>query len=371
MVRRLAFMLVLITLLAACGGAPAAQTPTDAPAAAPDPTSALPAPTEAPAPTAAEDAAACAAGQRLFAHELLATEPVCVPQQAERIATLEPSAHDLLMALDRPPVAAVGYLDSVLSEAYPTLSFAANNIANLGFPPNLEALVAAQPDLIITSESSAESASYEQLSAIAPTVMLSGGPSGEWKTWLEAAAAALGLEAEQAQLFAAYEARMATFRTTVGDPAAIAVSIVRVQPDDQVMLNLVNSFPSVVAADAGLGRPESQALDAATAQERYGSEIGATISLEQAQLADADVIIVWGAQASADQMAAAEERWQALNANPVWASLGAVQAGDVHRVGSHWVGWGLHAAHAVLDDLFTIVAEVDPATVAPNPFRAE
>jgi hypothetical protein len=52
-----------------------------------------------PAPAAAEATAVCAAGQRLFAHELLATEPVCVPEQADRIATLEPAAHDLLMAL--------------------------------------------------------------------------------------------------------------------------------------------------------------------------------------------------------------------------------------------------------------------------------
>jgi iron complex transport system substrate-binding protein len=367
--RRLTLLALFCFVLAACGGAPVAQQPTTAPAPtdAPAPASA-PAATEPPAATTAPQAsAACAAGQRLFDHPLLATEPVCVPAAAERIVSLEPSSHDLLMALGRPPVAAIGYLDGVLAASYPELSFAANGITDLGFPPNLELLVAAQPDLIISSDANAESVSYEQLSAIAPTVVFTGGPSGEWKSWLDGAAAALGLEAELAERFAAYEARLQAFRETVGDPAAIEVSVVRVQPDDQVMMNLVNSFPSVVVADAGLGRPESQRLDAAAAQERYGSEIGAMISLEQAQLADADLIFVWGAQPSAEQQAAAEERWQALNANPVWASLSAVQAGDVHRVGSHWVGWGLHAAHAVLDDLFRHVAGVDPASVAPNP----
>jgi hypothetical protein len=48
-----------------------------------------------------------------------------------------------------------------------------------------------------------------------------------------------------------------------------------------------------------------------------------------------------------------------------------VRDDQVYRVGGHWIGWGFHAAHAVIDDLFTYVAEVNPAEVSPNPFPTQ
>jgi iron complex transport system substrate-binding protein len=382
MIRTFLFLAVLIALLAACGGQPTAA-PTSAPAApvatsAPATTSApastdapaatsAPAPTDAPAATAVAGAAGCDAGKRLFEHPTLAYGAVCIPENPTRVAALEPMSYDILFATGRKPVAATGYIEAVIATTYPALAYEANGITNLGYPVNLELLVAAKPDIIIAVDFDVDAATYEKMSAIAPTVVFKGTSSGHWKKDLELVADALGLQDEAAQLFTDYQARLQTFRETVGKPEDISVSIVRVQPDDQIMMNLVNSFPSNVVADAGLGRPESQSLSAAEAQQQYNSDVGAQISLEKAELADADIIIVWGAQASADQLAAAEERWQALNANPVWASLSAVQAGNVHRVGSHWVGWAFYAAHAVIDDLFRHVAEVDPASVAPNP----
>lgn len=356
----LVYALALALLLAACG-APAASTvdtaaqPTAAPAEA------------ATNNSAASSTTACVAGSRRFDHPSLAYGPVCIPEQPLRVAALEPATYDLLFATGRKPVAAIGYIEGVIATYYPALSFAANDVTNLGYPVNLELLVATKPDLIIAADYDVDAGMYETMSAIAPTVVYKGTASGQWKNDIEFVGAALGLQNEVAQLFADYAARLEMFRTTVGQPADISVSIVRVQPDNQIMLNLVNSFPSTVVADAGLGRPAAQNYDAAEAQQRYQLDVGAMISLEQAQLADADLIIVWGAQPTAEQLAAAEERWQALNANPVWASLAAVKADKVYRVGSHWVGWAFYAAHALIDDLFLHVAGVDPATVSPNP----
>ncbi|NJM08438.1 ABC transporter substrate-binding protein [Candidatus Gracilibacteria bacterium] len=170
-------------------------------------------------------------------------------------------------------------------------------IINVEYPVNLEKLATAQPDLIVAFDFDVDANQYEKLSAIAPTVVFKGDSSGQWRRDVTNVAEALGMQAEAANLFADYEARLATFRATVGTPADIEVSIVRVQPDNQVMMNLVNSFPSQVVADAGLGRPASQSYDSAEAQQRYQSDIGATISLEQVALADGDLIFVWGAQA--------------------------------------------------------------------------
>jgi ABC-type Fe3+-citrate transport system substrate-binding protein len=56
-------------------------------------------------------------------------------------------------------------------------------------------------------------------------------------------------------------------------------------------------------------------------------------------------------------------------ASPLWQTLSAVQNDRVFFInGEYWIRDNPIAAHAVLDDLFRIVAGVDPAEVAPNPF---
>ena len=45
-----------------------------------------------------------------------------------------------------------------------------------------------------------------------------------------------------------------------------------------------------------------------------------------------------------------------------------MSSGRVFHGGGLWGGWGLPAAHAVLDDLFRYVGGVEPEGSAPNPF---
>jgi iron complex transport system substrate-binding protein len=145
------------------------------------------------------------------------------------------------------------------------------------------------------------------------------------------------------------------------------VSIIRIQPD-QLMLNLVNSFPAVIVTDAGLGRPASQAYSESEAIEVYGGAVGTFISIEEMQLADGDFIFAWSNQGNDEENAEADANWETIQASPLWNTLTAAQNGTAHRVRGHWLGWGIFAAHGILDDLFTYIADVDPAEVSPNPF---
>jgi iron complex transport system substrate-binding protein len=308
----------------------------------------------------------CADGFRLFEHPLLATEPLCVPVAPQRVVALDPAAVDVLISAGTPPVGMVGYLENILPNTFPYLAETTAQIVSVGFPPNPEAILALEPDLIVGSSYDLDL--YEQLSAIAPTALYLTDASGEWKEGMYFVGEVLNQQAVVEQLFADYEARVASIAEAIGTPQDIVVSVVRVLPD-RVMLNLSNSFPSTVVADVGFARPESQAFDPEAAIERYGSDVGVDISLEELPMADGDVIFVWGAQPTSDQDAATNENWQALVSNPLWGTLGAVQREQVYRVGSTWVGWGFHAAHGILDDLTTFMVP-DGADVLPNPFIA-
>jgi iron complex transport system substrate-binding protein len=317
-------------------------------------------------PTAAQETT-CEAGFRLFEHEILEAGAVCVPENPQRVVALDPFAYELLILNGTPPVGAIGYLESVYRRNFPYLEDRLIGIENVGFPPNPEVILALDPDLIIGSYLDADQ--IAQLQAIAPTVNYVAFGSGDWKRPMQMTGELLGLTPLVDDLMAGYQARLDTLAALVENPSEIEVSIMRVQPD-RLMLNLVNSFPAVVVTDAGFGRPESQAYPEAAAIERYGGAVGAFISLEEIALADGDYVFVWSNQANDDENADSDANWETVQDSLLWNALTAAQNGTAYRVTGHWLGWGIFAAHGIIDDLFTYIAEVDPATVSPNPFVA-
>lgn len=102
--------------------------------------------------------------------------------------------------------------------------------------------------------------------------------------------------------------------------------------------------------------------------EVYGSGVAAVLSLEQVRLLDGEYLFAWSQGPNAEVDAANEGVWESLRVSPLWETLYAVSSGRVFQAGGHWVGWGLPAAHAVLDDLFRHVGGVKPERSAPNPF---
>lgn len=383
---RLIILLVLIALLTACGGQPAAE-PTQAVAAptegaeegeapvANTPTAALPA-TEAPAvdstpepaetvePAGAGAAATpldCEEGFRPFDHELLATEPLCIPENPQRIAFID-STIAYGIALDLDSVTRSYYFDAFLGD-FPNLvdEAAKSKMTDVGntWEINAEAVVVAKPDLIVSATWWPEA--NEQIQDIAPTVIFDHDRAKNWRQSLEAVAQLTGRTEAQAELLAQIETRLAALRDTLGEAAAeTTFTVVIIEGPTQLWLFTSKNFGAQLAQEVGLTLPETvpspEEVLAAT-----GSDYATSVTLEQLPMIEADHIFMFTNWNSGME--------KELFANPVWQNFAASNPERIHFLnGEYWVRDHPISAHRVLDDLFRYIAEVDPAEVAPNPF---
>jgi iron complex transport system substrate-binding protein len=308
--------------------------------------------------------AECEPGFRLFDHVLLVSDPVCIPEAPQRIAALDRFSFETMLALGIQPIGASSFALTVTRDL-PYLQAAVSDVMDLGQPPNIELLVELAPDIILSTTGYGE---YEQLAAIAPTIQIDFANSGQWQEIAQVFGSAVGREAEIAERFAEYDARLDAFGDAVGDPSVISVSVVRVAPDyiSLYSQDQTSSFLGTILGDAGVAIPTQQAETLAA-----NSAFDGTISLEQLLLADADVLLIWTFATNDEVAANAQTALDDLLASPLWSALSAVENERTYEVGGYWIGSSLHAAHAVIDDLFTYVAEVDPSDVAPNPFTTQ
>lgn len=315
----------------------------------------------------------CEEGFRLFDHEQLSTDPVCIPENPERIVTLDSQAFDLFLASGAiEPVGAIGFLESIYDRNFPYM-VEGTEITYVGFPANIELILSLEPDLIL-GNAFRELEIYDQLSAIAPTIVSDRLPNVFWEDNMRFLGEALNLTEEVDTLLAEYDARVETLQELLGDPSEIEVSVIRYRLRDaqaNIDIQLANAFSTDILADVGFARPEIQALPVEEAEAQFGSPVAANISLEELQLIDGQYLFAWAQGASAELDADNAEAWSILRDNPLWSTLEAVQNEQAFQVGGQWVGWGFAAAHEVLDDLFVHVAGVDPAEVSPNPFTTD
>jgi iron complex transport system substrate-binding protein len=277
-------------------------------------------------------------------HAMGTTEVECAPQ---KVVTLGQGQTDSTLALGVTPV---GVVKPWTDDWYDYLPDEVEQAEVLGteLEPDLEAIAALQPDVILGSKLRHE-ALYPQLSQIAPTVF-SETIGVAWKDNVSLWAKALCREDEGEKVLAAYEQRADQVEQGLKEQgkADIEASMVRFMPD-QVRIYLTG-FPGSVMRDAGLQRPESQQVE-----DWASSPQLVEISEERIPEMDGDVIFVmvsdeWYAQTGGADVDETMSRWTSTD---LWKGLSAVQAGDVHQVNeSHWnLGGGLLAANAMLEDL--------------------
>jgi iron complex transport system substrate-binding protein len=201
--------------------------------------------------------------------------------------------------------------------------------------PNLEAIAALRPDLILSNQVR-HADIYDQLSQIAPTVFAEK-VGAAWKDNFVLAADALGLEDEGADALTEYEAAAAELGEAIGDPAGTTVSALRFV-EGTIRVYTPASFIGTVLADIGLDQLELPVQDVPTFAE---------LSAEELTLADADVVLYssYGPSEESGETAAL--------AGPLWPRLGAVQTGDAHAVEDDvfFTGIGLTAANLMIEDL--------------------
>lgn len=264
---------------------------------------------------------------------------VAVPDHPRRVVVLDTAELDSAITLGVKPVGATGAgTSSGFLDYLPKDEVA--GIENVGAiaSPNLEAVAALHPDLILSSKVR-DGAHYDALKKIAPTV-LTESTGAPWKANFQLHAAALGRTARAAAVVSAYDRHVAQVTAALGGAtkaAAVHVSMVRFVEGADIRLYGNASYIGTVLEDVGLGRPAAQDVD----------RLSVDVSPEQIDKADGDAVFY---ATYGDPKAAKETE---VTTGPLWKHLPAVGAGRVHRVDDElwYQGIGYTAADKVLDEL--------------------
>jgi len=231
----------------------------------------------------------------------------------------------------------VGYAETAAGTLPDYLSDALADATKVGSisEPDLEAIAALQPDLILSNKGRHE-ALYGQLSAIAPTVYA---PSGgiSWRQAFELYAVTVGAEEEAAATVAEYEDRVRVLNAQL--PAVRpSVSLVRVR-DDGLRYYLRVNFAATLLDDLGFPRPEAQNVEDIQVSD---------MSIETVRDYSDAGLIVLGFDSGPTPEAIAS-----VTEDPVWSTLPAIQQGDFIATDTAlwYAGTGYSGAHAIVDDI--------------------
>ena len=200
-----------------------------------------------------------------------------------------------------------------LKDAYPDQASAIEAITKVGSrtEPDIEAIGALKPDLILTNIAGKDDADtlYKNFSAIAPTVVMRG--TGQfWKTDFLLLADALGKREAAQSLLDTLKKEAAEAGSALS--SAGTVSLLRKNSDKLRIFGPI-SFAGSVVADMGLQRPDTQ---------QFTNGVSNELSSETLDQADGDWLF-YGIQGDKDEE---------LTGQALWGSLKAVSAGHAVKV---------------------------------------
>lgn len=258
-----------------------------------------------------------------------------VPQQPQRVVTIDTAALDVALAVNIKPVGSVVYEQF---PAYLGQQTAGIKTVGDGNKPNLETILALKPDLILGNKTSSES-QYKHLNRIAPTIFTEGsGRDGDWQENFVLYANALNKKAEAEKALADYNQTVSQLKAQLKNPSQTVVSIVATT-QGKVGVYSAQSFAGSILADLGVARPD--------VQKREKKHV-ALISREDLDSLDGDIIFL-----IRDQRSDSSLDRQAFVSDPLWSQLKAVRNNHVYEVNNQvWtVGRNILAAQAVLEDV--------------------
>lgn len=269
-----------------------------------------------------------------------------VPAQPQRVVVLDTAPLDAALALGVKPIgSSLPRTDSL--PAY--LGDRAAGITPVGkTPPNLEAILRLQPDLIL-GNTMAHRQIYDKLSQIAPTVLTAGNSTdGQWKQELQLYAQALDRADAVQPLLDDYDRRVAKLQQQLKtQPSNIQVSVV-ITTEGWIAFYTQDSFPGSVLQDVGLARPPAQDVRGKSWEQ---------VSREDINSIDGDAIFLLSVDS--DKVPGSFTVNQFAK-DPLFSQLNAVQKGQVYQVDAEvWhLGSNILGANRILDDLFKyLVAE--------------
>ena len=281
--------------------------------------------------------------ERVVSHAMGET---IVPNTPQRVVALEIFTLEGAVALDVPLVGAPQTAAQALN-----LQAQGQTIEDIGWPrPSIEKVVSLEPDLLLGVSHSSEEY-YDQMSQVAPTVLVKAEGSSDWKEIFISVGDALGKSDAAQRVMADYEAQVEIFKERLqasqnesdnNQSDELQISVIRLFPD-RIRIHHRDSFIGVILDDLGLSRPPEQ----------RANQHSEDISLELINIADADVLFV----VIGDRPGTGEARFEELQQEPLWGNLTAVQQNQVYLVRYHWTCCGPIAANRVIDDLSQYLLE--------------
>jgi iron complex transport system substrate-binding protein len=263
-----------------------------------------------------------------------------VPDQPQRIVVLTNEGTEALLAVGITPVGAV---KSWLGDPwYDHIADEMAEVTVLGEESavNLEVLVSLEPDLILGNKQRHE-AIYEQLSAIAPTV-ISERLRGDWKINMALYTDAAGVGAEGQAALDAFDARVAAVSEALGEAREEEISIARFMAG-QTRIMFKDSFSGLILSELGFHRPAAQDKD----------EFAEEITKERIPEFEGDRLFYFTYETGDGEGDSQAADWLA---DPLWQNLAVVQSGQVHDVSDAiWnTAGGIIAGNLLLDDIETV-----------------
>jgi len=210
--------------------------------------------------------------------------------------------------------------------------------------PDLAAIAAAKPDLILGSQSQTPGA-YPSLAAIAPTVLTTA-PGARWADNLRLVGSATGRDAAAGELLAGFTAA-ARQAGEAADATHFQASVVQFTDSTMRIWGTENFAGSVLAA-AGVNRPAAQ---------RFSDQPYVEIPLDAPDFSAADGDIVYLSFASGQ----ARDRASEILTGAAWRRLSANRDNRVFAVNNEvWQsGQGIVAARGIIDDLRWLNAPIN------------
>jgi iron complex transport system substrate-binding protein len=258
----------------------------------------------------------------------------------ERVVVLDTGELDSVVALGVRPVGAVEPIAAAGYPAYLADAVRGTKIVGTIEQPNIEAIAALKPDLILSSKLRHE-AIYDQLGRIAPTVF-SEEVGVTWKKNFALHGRALGKADDARRLQAEYETEASELGDELGEKRArTAVSVVR-SVGDEVRIYEKANFLGTILEDVGLPRPPAQDDD----------EFTTTATEERISALDGGVMFL-------SRFGDDHRLLGRLQDNRLWSQLRAVRAKRVYEVPDDlwFLGIGNLAARRILDGLRTILVD--------------
>ena len=230
------------------------------------------------------------------------------------------------------------------------------------YEPNLEAIAAADPDLILVPFDQVEgSPVLEELREIAPLAAVPTSPGTDdpevrfggtasfqdWRSTIRAYGAVLDMDDEAEAYVAETEARIEELRAARSDLIAATTATEAKSTPHYMAINALSSaaesgvLGSILLSELGFASPPHQA---ALVPDEFGT---IELSAENIDLLDGDLLFL-----------EVREEARGHEDSPLWPTLGVVQQGGVVVVGNHWEYGGATAARVVLDDISAALDEL-------------